>query len=363
MRVRFVVGYTVSLFTIINVSGIAQENTSFVGIKSHIGFIIPHTTVVRSLADSNPWGIGLEGGKVLRNALAWASCNCFTKVGIGFTHFDYQNPQELGQSYNLTMFGEPYLSFRKNWFMTIRGEVGISYLTKVYDELTNPDNLFFGSPISFIGLASLTLNYRFREDAVLRLAANYNHISNGGLQYPNKGMNFPTLSLGFEKHFGDQQFPTYSRQPGLRKQPWHRYLYLGGSRRSLEADSLYERSSHLNMGLETGVLRPVSNINGFSGGIELYYNGAKAEQARRKSDESLPLRLSLTLGHALVFGKLSFTQQMGYNVYQLQAPTDKSFFQRYAICYQLGKWLNAGVSIKAYGATADFMDVRFGARW
>ncbi|WKN41874.1 acyloxyacyl hydrolase [Tunicatimonas pelagia] len=360
MKISLIVA---SLFLVNSLGCLAQENTPYVGVKSHVGFIIPHATVLQSLANSTPWGIGLEAGRVLKSADAWASCNCFTKVGVGVTYFDFQNPQELGQSYNLTMFGEPYLSFRKNWFITLRGEVGVSYLTKIYDEITNPNNLFFGSSTSFIGLASLTLNYRLQEDAILRLSANYNHISNGGIRSPNKGMNFPTLSLGVEKHFGDQQFPTHARQPGLRVQPWHRYLYLGGSRRSLEANALYKRSSYLNLGIETGALRPVSNINGFLAGAELYYNGAKAEQARRENNESVPLRLSLTLGHALVFGKLSFTQQMGYNAYQPQTTGDKSFFQRYAIYYQLGKLLNAGVSLKVHGHVADFIDMRVGIRW
>ncbi len=363
MRLRFSIGF-ISIWLITNsVSSLAQENSSFIGLNAHTGFIIPHSTTIREVSDTHPWGITAEGGWVLKSARAWASCNCFTKVGVSAAYFNYQNPQVLGDSYNLIAFGEPMLSFKRNWFLTIRGGVGVSYLTKVYNEVTNPDNLFFGSSLSFIGLASLTLNYRFQEDVVFRLAANYNHISNAGMRYPNKGMNFPTLSLGVEKQFGDQQFPTYDKQPGLRKQAWHRYLYVGGSRRSLEADSLYERSNHLNMGLETGVLRPVSNINGISGGVELYYNGAEAEQARRESNESAPLRLSLTLGHALVFGKLSFTQQMGYNVFQPQISADRTFFQRYAIYYQLGKWLNAGVSIKAHGPTADFIDVRIGARW
>jgi len=363
MRLRFATGYVLLLLILNSVGSLAQENSSFIGLNTHTGSIIPHSTTIREVSDTNPWGITAEGGWVLKSVRAWASCNCFTKAGLSASYFNYQNPSVLGDSYNLIAFGEPHLSFKRNWFLTLRGGVGVSYLTKIYDEVTNPDNLFFGSHLSFIGLASLAINYRFREDVVLRLAANYNHISNAGMRYPNKGMNFPTLSLGVEKHFGDQQFPTYARQPGLRKQPWHRYLFVGGSRRSLEADSLYERSSHLNMGLETGVLRPISNINGISGGVELYYNGADAEQARRESDESVPLRLSLTLGHALVFGKLSFTQQMGYNVYEPQIIADKTFFQRYAICYQLGKWFNAGVSIKAHGHTADYIDVRIGARW
>lgn len=315
------------------------------------------------MADSKPWGVALEGGRVLKTARAWSSCNCFTKVGIGATYFNYRNPRELGESYNLTIFGEPYLRFTNNWSLTLRGEVGVSYLTRVYHEVTNPNNLFFSTPISFLGLASLTLDYRFREDAVVRLAANYNHISNGGRRSPNKGMNFPTVSLGIEKHFGHQKFPTYPKQTGLRKRNWYRYVYLSGSRQTIEADSLYRRTGHLNLGVEAGFMRPVSSINAFLGGFDLYYHGARVEAGRRQNEEIVPLHGSLTLGHALVFGKFSFTQQAGYHLYQPDILVDKLFFQRYALYYQLGKWLTAGVSLRAHGHVADHMDVRIGARW
>ncbi|MEO0331671.1 MAG: acyloxyacyl hydrolase, partial [Bacteroidota bacterium] len=363
MRVLFFIGSTINWLLAISVSGLAQDNTSYAGVKAYTGFIIPHSAELRDVSARNLWGIGLEAGRVLKTEQAWANCNCFSKVGIGANYFNYRNPQELGESYNLTIFGEPYLSFRRNWFLTLRGEAGVSYLTRVYDQATNPRNTFFSSPLSFLILANFTLNYRFQDNYIFRLSANYNHISNGGMRHPNKGMNFPTLSLGVEKHFGKSEFPQYTKQPGLRKRNWYRYLFLGASRRTLESARLHSRTDHLNAGIETGFMRSVTNINAFSTGIELYYNGVQAEHARRYNEEAVPLRWSLMMGHALVFGKFSFTQQAGYHLYQPFALVDKSFFQRYALYYQLGAWLHVGTSLKAYGHVADFMDVRIGTRW
>lgn len=343
--------------------GLAQDNTPFLGVKGHTGFIIPHTAVLQSVADTNPWGVSLEGGRVLKTAGAWASCNCFTKVGLEAAYFNYQNPQELGASYNLIIFGEPYIALRGNWSVTLRGAVGVSYLTKVYDEVANPTNLFFSTPLNFLGAASLTLDYRVLDRYVFRLSANYNHISNGGRRAPNKGMNFPTVSLGVEKHFGDRQFPTYAKRPGLRERNWYRYIFLSGSRETVKADSLHQRSGHLNTGLEAGFMRSVSNINALSGGFELYVNGAWAEAAQRQNEKVIPVRSSLTLGHALVFGKFSFTQQLGYHLHQPSILANQSFFQRYALYYRLGRWLNAGISLQARGPVADYMDIRMGARW
>jgi hypothetical protein len=341
----------------------AQDNVWYGGLKSHIGFIIPHDQTLREVSASNPWGVNVEVGKVLKSERAWATCNCFSKVGLSAYHFNYRNPRELGSSTNLVFFGEPFLGFNTRAFLSLRGGIGVSYLSKVYNEDTNPRNQFFSAPLSFIGLINVGFNYRVEDTWVLQLAASYNHISNGGSREPNKGMNFPTVSLGVEKHLQALKFPSHPRQPGLRQQPWRRYAYLAGARHVVKADAHYPTTGHPYLGLEGGVMRAISNINALSVGAELYYDDAQTERARRGTGDDSPFLASLTAGHALVFGRFSFTQQLAYEVYRPTNYQQQAFFQRYAIYYQLGRWLSVGTSMKVHGHVADFMDVRIGARW
>ena len=358
-----VIGGMLSLLCVAGFSGRAQEKAWFGGVKGHVGFIIPHDQALREVSESSPWGVNLEGGRVLKSARAWAACNCFSKVGLSAYYFNYRNPQELGSSSSLMLFGEPFLGFNTRTFLTLRGGIGVSYLNRVYDSATNPRNLFFSAPLSFIGSVNVTLNRLVHQTLVLQLSASYNHISNGGFREPNKGMNFPTVSLGVEQHFDALVFPTYARQPGLLQQPWRRYLYLSGSRQVVKADSLRPTTGHPYLGLEGGVMRAVSNINAITAGTELYYDGAQPERARRNINNNTPFLASLTLGHALVFGRFSFTQQFAYEVYRPADNNQKAFFQRYAVYYQLGQWLSLGTSMKVHGHVADFMDVRVGVRW
>ncbi|MEM1135176.1 MAG: acyloxyacyl hydrolase [Bacteroidota bacterium] len=350
-------------FQFFEYTALAQEKNWFIGAKSQVGFIIPHSEDLKPISDTHPLGLNIESGLLIKSKRAWANCNCFSKVGLSFNYFNYQNPRELGNSYNLVLFGEPYLGFKSRLYMTLRGGMGVTFLDQVYDVTDNPRNTFYSSPISFLLVANIGVNYRLKEDLHLQLAANYNHISNGGMRQPNKGMNFPTLSLGVEKHFGNTKFPEHEKERNFLAQPWKRYLYLGGSRRTVSADSLNEESGHINIGVEGGIMRAVSNINAFSGGVELYYNGAQGETSRRVTGEAEPLLFSLMFGHALVFGKFSFTQQMGYYAYKPYEFNDNNFFQRYTIFYQLGKRLSTGFSLRAHGHVADFMDVRIGMRW
>ncbi|MBX2841451.1 MAG: acyloxyacyl hydrolase [Flammeovirgaceae bacterium] len=341
----------------------SQKKNWFVGTGGHVGFIIPHDQSLKEVSKSNPWGFNLEAGLILTRESAWENCNCFSKMGLAFYYFNYRNPEELGSSYNLMLFGEPYLGFKSRFFMTLRGGMGITYLDKVYDENSNPNNLFYSAPLSFILLANVGFNYKIAPSFTAKVGVNYNHISNGGARQPNKGMNFPTISLGVEKIINDFQFPDYPSKFGLRSKPWQHYLFLGGSRRTIEKDSLYAESAHLNIGLEGGVMRAITNVNAISGGFEFYYNGAQGEQSERNNGSFKPFLFSIMLGHALVFGRFSFTQQIGYYAYKPYDFNDKSFFQRYAVYYQLRNWFSLGFSLKAHGHVADFMDVRVGARW
>ena len=358
-----VVGGIFFCLCLAGLSGRAQENPWFGGVKGHLGVIIPHTQALREVSASRPWGVNVEGGRVLKSERAWATCNCFSKVGLSAYYFNYRNPRELGSSTSLVLFGEPFLGFNARAFLTLRGGIGVSYLNRVFDQTTNPRNQFFSTPLSFIGVVNVAFNYLVGEAFVIQLAASYNHISNGGRREPNKGMNFPTVLLGVEKHLSALTFPEYNRQPGLLRHPWRRYLYLTGSRQVVKADTLHPTTGHAYLGLEGGVMRAVSNINAISAGGEIYLDGAQPERARRGLADKSPLLASFTAGHALVFGRFSFTQQFGYEVYRPEKYHQKPFFQRYAVYYQLGRWLSVGTSMKVHGHVADIMDVRIGAQW
>ncbi len=358
-----VVGSVFCFLCLAGLPGRAQENAWFGGMKGHLGFIIPHTPALREVSASKPWGVNLEVGRVLKSARAWATCNCFSKVGLNAYYFNYRNPRELGSSTSLVLFGEPFLGFNTRAFLTLRGGIGVSYLNRVFDRTTNPRNQFFSAPLSFIGLVNVSFNYLVEETFVIQIAASYNHISNGGTREPNKGMNFPTVSLGVEKHLDALTFPEYARHPGLLQHPWRRYLHSAGSRQAVRADALYPTTRHTYLGLEGGAMRAVSNINAILGGGEIYFDGAQPERARRGLADKNPLLASLTVGHALVFGRFSFTQQLAYEVCRPIAYRRRPFFQRYAVYYQLGRWLSVGTSMKVHGHVADIMDVRIGARW
>jgi len=335
----------------------------YVGAKLHYGFIIPHADDLRKISDSNIWGIQVDFSKLNTSFRSWSNCNCYSRLGVSFNFYDYRNPEVLGHSYNLAFFFEPYFNFKGRSRFSMRVGMGLSYLDNVYDESSNPENLFFGSKISGILLVNLNYNYLIKESYQLNFSLNYNHISNAGLKMPNKGMNFPTASIGLDYIIKPVKLEPQEKVSGIRKKIILGYGRVFWSIRSVDADSIYSDKDKLMIGIEAGIIKGLSNINGLLAGLEFSYDGSFQEISNRLKENYAPFVLSIHLGNAFVIGRITFTQQMAYYLYKPFPSTSKSFFQRYGIYYRIGKMASVGFSLKAHGHVAEHMDMRLGVEF
>jgi hypothetical protein len=335
----------------------------YVGAKIHYGFIIPHSEELKAISESNIWGFQVDFSKLNISSRAWSNCNCYSRLGLSFNFYDYRNPDVLGHSYNLAFFFEPYFNFKNRSRFSLRVGMGLTYLDKVYDAVSNPENLFFSSKFNGILLINLSYNYLIKERYQLNASINYTHISNAGAKMPNKGMNFPTASIGLDYILRPAKLVSQEKTLGLRDKKLLGYARIFSSIRSVDADSLHSKKDKLMIGLEGGIIKGLSNINGLLGGIEFSYDGSFQEMSDRMEENYAPFVLSLHFGHAFVIGRITFTQQMAYYVYKPFPSTSKSFFQRYGIYYRIGKMVSIGFSLKAHGHVAEHMDVRLGVEF
>lgn len=349
------------LYANTGLDSVSGKSPMYTGLKMHYGFIIPHAKELKSVSESNIWGLQVDFSKLNISTKSWSNCNCYSKLGLSFYYFDYGNPDVLGHSYNLAFFFEPYFNFRTRSRLSLRAGFGMTLLDRVYDEVDNPENLFFSSKISGLLLLNLTYNYLIKERYQLNFSLNYNHISNGGASMPNKGMNFPTASIGLDYILRPVPLVAQEKSLGLKSKKIWGYSRLFWSFRSVEADSMHSRKNKLMIGVEGGVLKGLSNINGLMAGIEGSYDGSFKELSGRLEKDYSPWVLSLHFGHAFVIGRITFTQQMAYYAYRPFPSNDHSFFQRYGLYYRLGNWISIGFSLKAHGHVAEHMDIRVGA--
>ncbi len=340
-----------------------MKDPLYLGGRLHYGFIIPHYEELKEISGKKIWGFQLDISRLFISQKAWSNCNCYGRVGLSFNYFDYRNPDVLGHSYNLILFMEPYLNFKSRFRISIRGGMGLNYLDQVYDEESNPENLYYSSTISGVLSLIVYFNYLIQENYQVNLGFNYNHISNGGMKMPNKGMNFPTVSVGLDYILRPQDLYGQEKYPGLKSKPLHYYGRLFWSLRTVEAQEDYDQVTKSMVGLEGGIIKGISNINGLLGGTELSYDGSYRELSNRLPGNYSPFVLSLHAGHVFAVGRFSFTQQMAFYVFHESPSTSKSFFQRYGMFYNIGKLVSLGFSMKAHGHVAEHMDIRIGVEF
>lgn len=282
----------------------AQSRPIYLGLKLHpTGSILSHSQEIRSLANTTPRGLQIEVNRFNISQKSWESCHCFARTGIAFSVIDYGNPNQLGQSNKLYLFVEPYLKPRGKFLFSYRAGMGFSYLTKIFDEINNPENLFFSSPISGLLMVGINANYQPNPNWALNAGFSYNHISNGGIRQTNLGMNFPMLTIGVDHilRATEGTLPTYSR-PELDKRA-KTIAKLIWTNKATEEDDQWMESQDPVLGVELGLLKPIGLNHRLSIGFEILSDGSWSESGRRDDKDYGPLSVSILAGHHFLIGQ------------------------------------------------------------
>lgn len=331
-----------------------------IGIQSFSGFIIPHSESIRSISHSNPWGVEASVGWHFSDPKSQSYCNCFPRLGITLSYINFDNPAILGEGFTIAPYVEPFIAPWKTVSYSVRFSAGGAWLNKIYDPVTNPDNLFYSKRLSYILSLSPSIVYNKFENWKFRLSGSYNHISNGGNRQPNKGINFPVVSLGFDYIFKPVDFSknfVFQLDSAKNKNSID-FTLLG----TAKTPDFQTKGRKALIGLNITYQRNIGRISNLLLGAEWVNDGAlKAELSRSYANPPDHNRAALLVGHNLSIGKFSFSQQLGVYIYS-PAKAKDPVYQRWGLSYQLSKNLFLGINLKSHRHVADFLDLRIGYR-
>src|SRR5688500_11048330 len=170
------------------------ENIFSVGVGVQHEFIFAHSKAVQNTKGANPTGIELSFGWQRNDPETWKLCNCFPKKGLLLVYYDY-DVRILGKSFGAAYFLEPTYKVGNKTFFSFKGVAGLAYLTNPFDSIHNLTNQSYSSAIGGYLLLGIGLSYIINTQWWLNTTINYQHISNGGLRQPNKGINWPTAGI------------------------------------------------------------------------------------------------------------------------------------------------------------------------
>jgi hypothetical protein len=331
-----------------------------VGGEGHYGFILRHSTKISGVSHTKPVGVTAGAGRINTSLESWKVFNAFWFRGFEAGYFDYRYPDVLGGVFSFIVFAEPVINHGKNHLFTIRGGIGPTCHTIIYDSVANPLNLFFATRMSFRLFLSARFSYRLSDNLILGLSGNYNHISNGGVKQPNLGMNFPTASVGL--HYFPGGFPVLTRaysndlvvRPGIA---WT--IQALSSYRVLDKTENYPEKGLFSFGVRASASKQLSRYYALNAGAEVISDYAIKETIRRSNLDKDFRRAAVTLGQDFLFGQTIFTQYFGIYVYSPYKAMNRTY-QKYELSYRINENLFAGVFLKAHAHVAELMGVQFG---
>jgi len=136
--------------------------TRQIGLKLHQGFVIIHSRDLRPIRNSYPNGLELDFAWHNTSQKAWESCHCYPKLGLALTFWNYDHPEILGYGVTSLFYVEPIFGAFNKISFSIRAGMGLSYQSKPYDPLSNPDNYSYSTYIAFPLQLGVSLHYRFK---------------------------------------------------------------------------------------------------------------------------------------------------------------------------------------------------------
>ena len=334
-----------------------KQNIFSVTLGSQFGFVFAHTESVQNTKGSYPYGGELILSWQRNDQKTWDLCNCYPRKGLLLGYYDYDNTI-LGKGLVSAYFLEPTYRLNKSIFFSFRGAAGIAWLTNPYDPDDNSENMSYSTVVNMYTTVGLGLWWRLGDKWWINTSANYQHISNGGMKQPNKGLNYPTAGLAVS--YIPQPMPYFSGERSKDKywkgQPVRWDVGVFGMAKRIQVDSGVSKRVPI-IGVLTQAAKQVGRINALTAGIEVSADRSVDMQLEKDSIKASPVRAAALGGHEFLLGKFNFSQRIGVYFFD-QTPYFDAWFHCWGINYRINKSFNVGLNLKAHKQVAEYIDVR-----
>jgi hypothetical protein len=348
----------VLLSCLLGVGWLSAQNPRSIELQGDYGFLILHSQDIRPIGQSYPFGVGIDYSYWLLKEKNWKNCQCYPRVGLSLNYQNFDNSDVLGWGIPLYGFVEPWYRIRNNLFFTIRAGAGYSWLSNPYDAETNPLNLSYSLHLTPFIMVGTGLSYSFNPQWQAGVQFRYNHVSNGGMQEPNKGLNYPTGSVSLSYSWEGVEFPKRRKVP-LSELSMRKSLVISAFAAGKSIDAT--RVTYTVPGLEIKYSQQVGRISALVGGVEWISNLAYRERIRQIQSGEDHNQLALLFGHEFLLGNFTFSQLAGVYVYK-DYDVKPDWYQRYGLVWYPFDQFFLGTQIKVHGHVAEFLDFRIGYR-
>lgn len=341
---------TLSYFGI--TAGFSQVNQSdsplFFGASVYYGKFQVHTKSLYPYNGTHPFGLELEISQLLLNERIRETFGTYIKWGAGLNYVNFDHPN-LGYAISGLAYIEPFIKVHGQWRFSLKAGCGTAFMSHPYDPEDNQKNLTYSTHLAFPLFGGGSVYYFFNKQWAMKATASFQHISNGGIQQPNLGINYPVIAIGVEhtnKYYSIPPKQTLRRYNKAKRSD----ILLGYSLKedTTNTNDINVITLHLNHSWQ------VSRINALSLCLMTEYEQLPDTQKAIDQWSIAPF-----FGNEFILGKLYFGQQIGiYALRGYQAPN--LMVQNYYLRFRIQSNLITGINLKAHGRVADYLSLQFG---
>lgn len=347
------------LFPLVSFAQQASVEPYYFSIKPKVGFLAAHRGVMGHLPKEHAIGGEISIYKRFSDCKKWQSV--YRQPYAGFTIYGSTvgNNAILGQAIGAYGFIEfPFINGKRH-VLTGKLGSGVGYITKVFNQETNPKNVAMSTHINALICIGLQGRIKIGQKDELLYSFDLTHLSNGSYRVPNLGLNMPYIGVGYAHNFmcrEKQPDTTFIHQTDV-KTPWMRnwkwsvigilsskeVFPTGGKQYPVYALAISKRKVFRpKTGMEVTVdLISKQALFGYKSYVE-------------KSQWKI-FQVGVYVGYVLPLDRFHFVLGMGAYVKDRYNADDR-FYHRLGMRYQFDNGLVANLTLKAHWARADYVE-------
>ena len=354
------------------------KSTFSYSIKSEYGQLLNTNAYVENLNSKTYSAYSFQVTLNPKNKSDWEKLYRNPNYGVGIYYIDFLENRQMGHPFSVYGFFNNTIAKWNRFSWDYYVNLGVAFNANPYNQNIGYNNVSFGSKTNlYIGVGAM-MKYALSQHFDLGLGFGINHLSNGSLKWPNKGLNFGALQLSLAYHpeenlvnnnLVEKQNVNQYQQVELSVSGGRKNVFYRGKGREL-LPGYYEGFDYNIYSMEGLYIRQFNRKSAYGLALSFVYDGnynhtmyidnqILKQRKRFSSDRFL---LSFLPTYRLMMGKASVNVQAGYYLFKQKRVYDDSwFFQRIALQYQFSNRFFASFGINAYDFhRANYLEWKLG---
>ena len=329
----------------------------------HYGYVIPEYSSFTLLTIDPVRSLEFSVEKRLGERNPWNQVFNHPIVGLTFFYTTLGNNEIHGSEYSLFPYVLLPVFEREQFKAGISMGLGLGYVTKKYDQETNPFNVVVGSQLNVHFQTKIDLRFRITERLGIQSGLAFGHLSNANTAEPNIGINNGTVYLGLSYQLKKQSITTDNDLFQADKNWFYEFAIAPG----FKSTRALRDSRHMTASATGDIWKPVSRIVAFGIGPDIFFDSsAETELLSDLNTEYEPIMQWSTGIHgsiSLRYDRLRLILQVGFYLGLQNEVENESIYNRAMVRYTLTDDFFIYFAMKSHLHILDHPELGFGYRW